>query len=121
MNKQNYTGLQKALSTVGGVPQLASAIGVTQKVLRSWLREDGVPEPDYRPTATGIQKVVELAGGPTALARAVGVSFPAVQFWVKQGYAPLERAKELELQFGVPRTELVSAKVRNAMGLGGEL
>ena len=53
------------------------------------------------------------------MAREFGVSSQAVQIWLRQGYAPKARAQEIELQFGVPRVELISPKVRNELGLGG--
>ena len=40
MEKTQYTGLQRALMAVGDVPRLARALGVTQKVINNWLRED---------------------------------------------------------------------------------
>lgn len=120
MEKTQYTGLQRALMAVGNVPKLASAIGVTQKVIRNWLKDDGVEAPpETRPDDTPIRRAVQKAGGVSAMGRVLGVSHQAVEHWLKQGYAPKARAQEIELQFGVPRVELISPKVRNELGLGG--
>lgn len=118
----NFSGLQKALRRVGSVQRLAQAIGVTQKVLNTWLREDGTEAPpETRPVDSGVRKAVEKAGGSAALARELGVSGQAVGIWLKQGYVPQGRAVEIEKLYGIERTELVSSKVRNMMGIGGEL
>lgn len=119
MDKQ-YTGLQKALRTVGSVAKFASVVGVTQKVVNTWLKEDGCDAPpETRPENSGVRRAVEKAGSQAELARALGVSYQSIQIWLNQGYVPLARAQEIEMQFGIPRAELVSPKVRNAMGAGG--
>lgn len=70
---------------------------------------------------TTVDLAVEKAGGATALARALGVTPQSVWDWLVKGYVPLARAKEIEMQFGIPRNDLVSPKVRSSMGVGGEL
>lgn len=120
MENTQYTGLQRALMAVGDVPRLARALGVTQKVINNWLREDGVtPPPETRPEDSAIRRAVKQAGGSTKMGLALGVSHQAVEGWIRQGYVPKARAQEIELQFGVPRVELISPKVRNELGLGG--
>ena len=117
-----FTGLQKALRAVGSVAKLSVALGVNQKTLLLWLKQDGVEAPpETRVENTGIRRASDLAGGPTLLGRALGVSRQVVGIWIRQGYVPMHRAQEIENTYGVPRIELVSAKVRNAMGAGGEL
>lgn len=119
---KNYSGLQKALVTIGSVERFANAIGVTQKIVLKWLKDEGrEAPPETRPEDTGIRRAVQNAGSLAEMARTLGCHQQSVQGWIRQGYVPLRRAQEIEMLFGVPRAELVSAKVRNAMGLGGEL
>lgn len=121
MDKQ-YNGLQRAISSVGSVGRFATAIGVTHSVVAGWLKKDGVEAPpEARPEVSGIRTAVEKAGSQAELARALGVTPQSVQLWLHQGFVPMQRAQEIENTYGVPRIDLVSAKVRNAMGAGGEL
>lgn len=121
MDKQ-YSGLQKAVRRVGDLARFAKAIGVTQAVVKGWLKEDGTEAPpETRPQDSGIRRAVDAAKGAANMARELGVSGQAVGIWLRQGYAPQGRAGEIENLYGIPRAELVSPKVRNAMGLGGEL
>lgn len=119
---QIYSGLQKAIRRVGSLPRFAKSIGVTHAVVKGWLAEDGseVP-PETRPPETGISRAVEAAKGAANLARTLGVSGQAVGIWLRQGYVPQGRAQEIENLYGIPRIDLVSQKVRNMMGVGGEL
>lgn len=118
----NFSGLQKAVRRVGDVGRFAAAIGVTQAAVMSWLKDDGTEAPpETRPEDSGIRKAVAKAGGAAHLARELGVSGQAVGIWLRQGFVPQGRALEIEKVYGVPRTELVSPKVRSMMGVGGEL
>lgn len=118
----NFSGLQKAIRRVGDVARFARAIGVTQAAVNTWLKEDGTEAPpETRPENSAVRQAVEKAGGAAALARALSVSGQAVGIWLRQGYVPQGRAKEIEMLYGIPRTELVSPKVRSLMGVGGEL
>lgn len=118
----NYSGLQKAIRRVGSVPRFANIIGVTQAVVLAWLKEDGTEAPaETRPPDSGIRRAVDVAGGAATMARELGVSGQAVGIWLRQGHVPLRRAMEIENLYGVPRVELLSDKMRNAMGVGGEL
>lgn len=117
-----FSGLQKAVRRVGSVPRFARAIGVTQATILGWLREDGTEAPpETRPEDSGVRRAVTKAGGSAAMARELGVSGQAVGIWLRQGYVPPGRAVEIENTYGIPRAELVSAKVRSQMGVGGEL
>jgi DNA-binding transcriptional regulator YdaS (Cro superfamily) len=119
---EQFSGLQKAIRRVGSVARFANAIGVTQAVALSWLKEDGTEAPpETRPEDTGIRRAVEKAGGAAAMARKLHVSGQAVGIWLKQGFAPAQRALEIEFHYGIPREELVSLKMRNVMGAGAEL
>lgn len=120
--EQQYTGLQKAIQRVGSVERFARTIGVTNTVVLAWLKDDGTEAPpETRPANTGIRNAVTKAGGAAALARALNVSAQAVGIWLRQGYCPAQRALEIEHLFGVPRDSLMSLKMRNALGAGGEL
>ena len=114
---KKQTGLQMAIAHVGGKSVFCKKLAVAQGTLRDWLAAD---EPAPRAVTT-VDAAVEKAGGATALARALGVTPQSVWDWLVKGYVPLARAKEIEMQFGIPRNDLVSPKVRSSMGVGGEL
>lgn len=127
--EQKFSGLQKTIQAIeknmpesDPVQVLADWLGVRRKTLLNWLREDGTPLggaarlPDNRVT-----DAAKAAGGVPALAAALGVSPQAVREWIKFGYVPPRRAQQIEIQYGIPRTELLSPKMRSAMGLGGDL
>lgn len=114
---KKQTGLQLAIEYAGSRTKFAGKIGVMPRIVKEWLAADeATPPPD-----SAVLRAIEKAGGPTALARALGVTPQAVWDWRAKGYAPPARAKEIEMQFGIPRNDLVSAKVRSNLGLGGEL
>lgn len=68
---------------------------------------------------TGIDIVVEMAKGQVLLGERLGVSQQAVSNWQRQGYVPPGRVREIEAQFGVPRHQLVSPKVRELLEVRG--
>lgn len=127
--ERTYSGLQKAIQRASqaqgggdGVDILAHSLDVKRKTILNWLREDGTPLggaaalPDNK-----VAEAAKKAGGVPALARELGVTPQAVREWVKYGYVPAKRAQEIEIRYGIPRAELVSPKMRSAMGLGGDL
>lgn len=59
---------------------------------------------------TGIECAIEAAGGMRALSRQLGVSLQSVQNYKRRGWCSIQRAIEIEAQYGIPRTELVSPK-----------
>lgn len=59
----------------------------------------------------GIDEAVEAAGSQEKLAQALGVTQQSVAKWVKRGYVPLDRAREVEGMYGVPRKALVNPRV----------
>lgn len=132
MEDKIYTGLQKVLNQIkraglNGDRQdpaeaLSLAIDVQRKTILNWLREDGTPygEPVKLPD-NKVSDAVKKAGGVPALAKELGVTTSAIREWVKFGYVPVQRAQQIELLYGIPRAELVSPKMRSAMGIGGEL
>jgi len=114
---KKQTGLQMAIEHAGGLNPFARFLEVKSKQVKEWLVAD---EPVPRATSA-VDKAVEKAGSWNKLAVALGVTRQAVGQWLRQGYVPLARAKEIEMQFGIPRNDLVSPKVRSSMGVGGEL
>jgi hypothetical protein len=122
MSEAKYTGLQKAIKRAGGVDEIAGLLGTTRRTITAWLRAEGVSSLAGRNyPENAVTKAVDAAGGATAVGRALGVTYQAVCEWMKQGYMPAERAKQMELEFGVPRLDLMSPRVRSAIGAGGEL
>ena len=114
---KKQTGLQMAISHVGGIGPFIMTVHATKAQLKEWLAADqATPPPD-----SAVLKAITAAGGPTALARALGVTYQSIDDWRRKGCVPLARAKEIEMQFGIPRNDLVSPKVRSSMGVGGEL
>lgn len=114
---KKQTGLQMAIAHAGGAPRFANILNVRHAAVKAWLAAD-VATPR---AVTTVDLAVEKAGGATALARALGVTPQSVWDWLVKGYVPLARAKEIEMQFGIPRNDLVSPKVRSSMGVGGDL
>lgn len=114
---KKQTGLQLAIAHAGGINTFASYMSVRKAIVLGWLKADSpVQHPD-----SAVIIAIKKAGGATQLARALGVSPQSVWDWRVKGYVPPARAKEIEMQFGIPRNDLVSAKVRSNLGLGGEL
>jgi DNA-binding transcriptional regulator YiaG len=114
---KKQTGLQMAIAHAGGARTFAKNLDVTRNTVYGWLAADqATPPPD-----SAVLKAITAAGGPTALARALGVTYQSIDDWRRKGCVPLARAKEIEMQFGIPRNDLVSPKVRSSMGVGGEL
>lgn len=114
---KKQTGLQLAITHVGGLTKFSRIAGVTRAKLDTWLAADeATPPPD-----SAVLRAITAAGGPTALAKSLGVTYQSIDDWRRKGYVPPARAKEIEMQFGIPRNDLVSAKVRSNLGLGGEL
>lgn len=60
---------------------------------------------------TGIKQAIEVAGGACALAHALGVTHQAVYTWAKRGWVPMQRALQIETEYGVPRTELLKPEL----------
>ena len=69
---------------------------------------------------SGIERAIEAAGGMRALSRQLGVSLQSVQNYKRRGWCSIQRAIEIEAQYGIPRAELVSPKdLANADALSG--
>lgn len=113
--------LYKIAARVGGQAELARRLGMPQTTVNQWIRWD-CPQPAAKPEPkNGVERAVQLAGGQPQMARALGVTQQNVSVWVRQGYVPASRAREIEIEYGVPRIELLSPKIRSAAGLGGDL
>lgn len=70
---------------------------------------------------SGIEAAIAAAGKQQLLAEAIGVSQQAVSRWRRRGYVPVCHVVQIETQFGVPRTSLVSPKVLGILDAGGGL
>lgn len=114
---KKQTGLQLAIAHIGGPGPFIKSTHTTKAQLKEWLAADEAPPPPD----SAVLLAIEKAGGVAALARVLGVKHQAIQDYRRKGYVPPARAKEIEMQFGIPRNDLVSAKVRSNLGLGGEL
>lgn len=64
---------------------------------------------------TGIDRAVEMADGAVPLAAKLGVTHQAVFQWIKRGWAPLQRAIQIEGIYGVPRRELLKPELVEAL------
>lgn len=128
---KQYTGLQKVLKQAAkagvcgdhGEPLeiLSRAIDVSRKTILNWLRADGVSLTEPTTIDNAVSRAVTAHGGPVAVGKLLGVTYQAVTQWIAQGYVPNKRVAEFSIQFGVPRNDILSPKVRNAAGVGGEL
>lgn len=63
----------------------------------------------------GIEQAAEKAGGQAALGRVLGVTPQAIAKFRKQGWVTIDRAKQINAQFGIPMRELVRPEVRDVM------
>lgn len=128
---KQYTGLQKVLKRIeqvglmgdGREPTmwLADALRLNRKTILEWLRQDGTQLRALPNTDSPLYKAVHANGGPVAVSKVLGVTHQAVTHWIAQGYVPTKRVAEFSIQFGVPREQILSPKVRSASGTGGEL
>jgi DNA-binding transcriptional regulator YdaS (Cro superfamily) len=60
---------------------------------------------------TGIKLAIDLAGGACALAYNLGVTHQAIYTWAKRGWVPMQRALQIEQEYGVPRTQLLKPDI----------
>jgi len=58
-----------------------------------------------------IQIALAAAGSQARLSQALGVSQQAVSKWLQRGWAPAERAAEIEFLYGVPRRKLMNPRL----------
>lgn len=112
--------LRRAIAKAGSQVALARLLGTAQKTVCIWAARD-MPPPPRPASKNAVDRAVALAGSQAKLAAVLGVSQQNVGLWVKQGYVPATRAKEIEIQFGLPRAELLSPRIRSAAGLGEDL
>ena len=70
---------------------------------------------------TGIQRAVTLAGSQFQLAEVIGVTQQAISLWLARGWVPAERAREIEMVFGVPRLELINPKILDMLDVSPAL
>jgi DNA-binding transcriptional regulator YdaS (Cro superfamily) len=60
---------------------------------------------------TGIKLAIDLAGGACALAHNLGVTHQAVYTWAKRGWVPMQRALQIETEYGVSRAQLLKPEL----------
>lgn len=114
------SALQKCVDWVGTQTGMASILGVAQRTVSTWLTADFPNKPAKVP-GNAVEEAVAKAGGQPKMAEELGVTQQCISNWCRQGYVPTARAQEIEHCYGVPRASLLSPKVRNALGAGGEL
>lgn len=64
---------------------------------------------------TGIADAIKAAETQEQLAATLGVSQQAVSAWLTQGFVPKDRAREIEMQYGIPRARLLDPKLLDAV------
>ena len=62
-----------------------------------------------------MQAAVDAAGTQQALADKLGVTQQAVSLWLARGYAPTDRAREIEMYYGIPRVDMVDHRLLDAL------
>jgi DNA-binding transcriptional regulator YdaS (Cro superfamily) len=116
MKQQSKSGLAWAVSKAGGAGSLANLLGVTRTTVLRKLRDEGVssaPARSYEENA--VTRAVDAHGGPAAVAARLGVSHQAVRDFMRKGFMPAMRARQMEREYGVDRTSLLSPKLRKAI------
>lgn len=68
-------------------------------------------------STSGIADALKQAGNQVALAERLGVSQQAVSIWLRRGWVPVRRALEIEAQFGIPRSRLISPRLADLVDL----
>lgn len=64
---------------------------------------------------TGIGKAVVAAGGQAKLAEVLGVSQQFISVCYKRGWVPMDRAVEIEAQFGINRRDLLNPRLASLL------
>jgi transcriptional regulator with XRE-family HTH domain len=66
---------------------------------------------------SGIADALTQAGNQAQLAERLGVSQQAISIWLRRGWVPVRRALEIEAQFGIPRSRLISPRLADLVDL----
>lgn len=118
---EKLTGLQKAITRLGGLAPAAAALRVTQSTLMGWLEADGADLPPDSVKNPALEEAIKKAGSSAEMARRLGVTYQAVLAWKRNGFMPARRAQQVELEYGVNRQDLISPRLRSSLGLGEPL
>ena len=68
---------------------------------------------------SGISDALAQAGSQAQLAERLGVTQQAVSIWLRRGWVPVRRALEIEAQFGIPRSRLISPRLLDLVDVPG--
>lgn len=64
---------------------------------------------------SGIGRAIEAAGGQAKLAEVLGVSQQFVSVCFKRGWVPVDRAIEIEAQFGISRRDTINPRLASLL------
>ena len=78
-------------------------------------------EENSTPEQPGIVRAVAAAGGQVKMAQSLGVTQQAVSLWLKRGFAPVDRAIEIEHLYGVPRLSTINPRLASQLDPGSGL
>lgn len=59
----------------------------------------------------GVELAIDKAGSQDKLADRLGVSQQVISKWKRRGYVPLNRAVEIETQYGIKRAQLINPRI----------
>lgn len=66
---------------------------------------------------SGIADALTQAGNQAILAERLGVSQQAISIWLRRGWVPVRRALEIEAQFGIARSRLISPRLADLVDM----
>lgn len=68
----------------------------------------------------GVERAIKKAGSQDKLADRLGVSQQVISKWKHRGYVPLNRAVEIEAQYGIKRAQLINPRIADLADIGGD-
>lgn len=75
---------------------------------------------EHKEKPNAVAHAVDKAGSQERLADQLGVSQQAISKWLRRGYVPLQRAQEIEIQYGIPRARLINPRIVDLADIGGD-